>query len=223
MGMQPYVVKRGDYLQLLADQFAFDANTIWNDPKNSSLRDQRNDPDVLCSGDVLYIPEPEPPPATTLTVGSTNNFVSPAQLVTVNVRFTSCLCFACDGQPLKGEPYEVEGASVDPGALDDDGYFSATLPTTVQEFVVKFPNRCEMYTIKVGYLDPPDTLTGAWQRLAMLGFADSPTIEPVDGYDDGMTPQVQDALSDFQWNHSLPLTAKLDDATVAKLVERIGR
>jgi hypothetical protein len=212
MGMQPYVIKIGDYVALLAYQFGFDADTVWNDPANDALRQLRPDPNVLCPTDILYIPDQndKQPAMQTLTTGQANNFVANSQMVTVSVHFSSCICFACEGQPLKGEAYEVEGASVDPGALDDDGNFTATIPTSTQEFTVKLTNRNEMYTIKVGYLDPPATLTGAWQRLAMLGFTDSPTLVSEDGYDDGITPDVQYALWEFQWSNDIPMTAVLD-------------
>jgi hypothetical protein len=36
--LQPYVIKQGDHLALLAYKFGFDADTVWNDPKNAQLR-----------------------------------------------------------------------------------------------------------------------------------------------------------------------------------------
>jgi len=225
--VQPYIICQGDYLLKLAYKFDFDPDGVWNDPSNADLRQLRPDPNMLLATDQLNIPDQvdKVPVTYELSTGQTNSFVAQSQLVTVSVRFTSCLCFTCDGQPLQGEAYEVEGADIDRGTLDGDGNFVATIPTTVQQFVVKLTGRKENYVVKVGHLDPPATLSGAWQRLAMLGFVDSPTVEEQggDGDDNGLTLDVRYTLWDFQRAHSLPMTADLDEATVNKLVERVGR
>jgi hypothetical protein len=223
--MQPYVIKQGDYLASLADKFDFDADTVWNDPANAELRDLRKDPNMLCATDILQIPDQtnKEPKTFSLKMGQTNTFVSQSSMVTVNVRFTSCLCLTCDGQPLKGEPYEVEGAVVPPGSLTDEGYFIATVPTTTTELTVTLTNRNEVYKIKIGHLDPANTETGAWQRLAMLGFVDSPTLDDDSEDDNSLRLDLRYALWEFQRSHGIPMTANLDDATVAKLVERVGQ
>ena len=53
--MQPYVIRQGDYLALLAYKFDFDADTVWGDPANSDLRKLRPNPNLLWPTDVLYI------------------------------------------------------------------------------------------------------------------------------------------------------------------------
>jgi len=55
--MQPYIIKQGDYLALLAYTFGFDANIVWNDPTNADLQKLRPDPNILFPGDVLNIPD----------------------------------------------------------------------------------------------------------------------------------------------------------------------
>ena len=41
--MRPYVIRQGDYITKLAHQRGFDADAIWNDPKNQSLRERRTE------------------------------------------------------------------------------------------------------------------------------------------------------------------------------------
>jgi len=58
--LQPYVVLQGEYLAMLAYKLGFDANAVWNDPKNQQLRDAgklSQDPNVLWPTDVIYIPD----------------------------------------------------------------------------------------------------------------------------------------------------------------------
>jgi hypothetical protein len=223
--MQPYVIKQGDYLASLADKFDFDADTVWKDPANAELRDLRKDPNMLCATDILQIPDQtnKEPKTFSLKTGQTNTFVSQSSMVTVNVRFASCLCLTCDGQSLKGEAYEVAGADVPPGNLTDEGYFTATVPTTTTELAVTLTDRNEVYRIKIGHLDPANTPTGALQRLAMLGFVDSPAIDEAGEDDNGLPIDLRYMLWEFQRSHGIPMTADLDDATAAKLVERIGQ
>ncbi|MFT3767392.1 MAG: hypothetical protein QM820_18220 [Minicystis sp.] len=44
--MKAYVVRQGDYLKQLAHALGFDADAVWNDPKNAELS-QRRDPNLL--------------------------------------------------------------------------------------------------------------------------------------------------------------------------------
>ncbi len=74
--MEPYVVRQGDHLAKLAYQFNFDANIVWNDPKNANLRQVRPNSNILSPGDVLYIPDQVPPALQNLAVGTTNTFVA---------------------------------------------------------------------------------------------------------------------------------------------------
>jgi hypothetical protein len=87
--VQPYVIKQGDFLLLLAHKFGFDADTVWQDPSNADLSKLRSNPNVLAPGDVLYIPDQvnKKPALTNLTPGTANNFVSSAPTMTLAVKF----------------------------------------------------------------------------------------------------------------------------------------
>jgi hypothetical protein len=66
--VQPYVIRQGDYLALLAYKFGFDADAVWNDPKNADLRKIRSDPNMLWPTDV---PAPsQPPPSSSVPPSS---------------------------------------------------------------------------------------------------------------------------------------------------------
>ncbi len=55
--MEPYVIRQGDTLATLAYRFGFDADVVWNDPKNDDLRKLQSAPNILKPTDILYIPE----------------------------------------------------------------------------------------------------------------------------------------------------------------------
>ncbi|MFT3765690.1 MAG: hypothetical protein QM820_09265 [Minicystis sp.] len=73
--LRPYVVRQGDYLTRLAHRFGFDAEEVWNDPKNAEIKKLRSSMEVLAPGDIVYLPEPT---RATLPIqkGTTNRYVA---------------------------------------------------------------------------------------------------------------------------------------------------
>jgi hypothetical protein len=64
--MKRYIIRQGDFLARLAHRHGFDAESVWNHPSNAALVKLRPDPDQLCPGDELSIPDgPRPPLALT--------------------------------------------------------------------------------------------------------------------------------------------------------------
>lgn len=161
--MQPYVIKQGDYLAKLAYEFGFDADAVWNDDQNKDLRELRQDPNILCPCDVLYIPEPSPAPAHSLTTGTTNTFVSDAPTVTVTIRFVDA--------PLASQAYTVQELP-QLGGLTTGGDGTATfpIPVTLETFTIAFGDSGATFTFDVGHLDPIQTPSGILQRLQNLGY-----------------------------------------------------
>jgi hypothetical protein len=165
--MQPYVVKQGDHLPLLAYQFGFDADAVWNDPANDDLRKQRPDPNLLLPTDVLYIPDQvDKPPATySLQTGQTNSFVSDPPKVSLVVVFADT--------DRASQPFTVtEVPDLTGLSTDGDGCATFDVPITAQQISVVFASDGATFLVNVGHLDPIDTLSGAAQRLQNLGFLD---------------------------------------------------
>jgi hypothetical protein len=168
--LQPYVIKRGDHLALLAHKFRFDADTVWNDPKNAQLRrygDLSQDPNILYPSDMLYIPDQNLPPVMMmLTMGTTNTFVSDAPpTVTVIHAFvgdhaSTYASKACTIEELD----HLTGLATDP-----DGILTFEAPVTLKTATVVFSNSGESWALSIGLLDPIHTLTGVFQRLQNLG------------------------------------------------------
>ena len=210
MGLIPYVVRQGDYLLKLAHRYDFDADEIWNSPENKPLRDQGRNPEMLCTCDVLYFPEPKPK-WFPLTMGSTNTFVSTAPTAKVNVKFAE------RGTPYSNEPYEIKGADLPAGSLDGDGALSIDVPVSVQSLIVRFPKRSQEYTICLGHLDPVEERSGIVQRLQNLGYL------PANGSAIVSDGDLDLALRRFQRATGIDETGKVDDKTKSSLVDGHGR
>ena len=57
--MKIHVVKQGEDIDTIAYQYGMNPDTIWNDDKNSELKEKRESGNVLMPGDEIVIPDPE--------------------------------------------------------------------------------------------------------------------------------------------------------------------
>jgi putative peptidoglycan binding protein len=211
MALTPYVVRQGDYLTKLAHRFGFDADEVWNAKENEPLRKKGRSPDLLCSGDVLYLPQPKKP-WRSVNVGSVNNFVAKVPLIKVHARFATA------DKPWAGEAYNVQGADLPAGTLDGDGNFNAEVPIHVSAVVLEFTKRKTRFTLRVGHLDPITEDSGVEQRLAHLGFLPRRSIAG-SAHEQALLSR---AIASFQTANGLSVTGVADDDTRAKIVSAHG-
>lgn len=206
--MRPYVIRQGDYLTKLAHQRGFDADAIWNDPKNQSLRERRTEPNLLHPGDVLWIPDGEQHRRLSIKAGSTNRYAAVVPKMPVQLKLE------VGREPLVDEPYEILGLGPDPvrGATDEHGALSARVPVDVREIEVRLTNKNRTLRLRVGDLDPVDTVSGLKKRLTHLGFY-QPTSVGVENADAADGDALVGALRAFQSSQELEPTGKLDEDT----------
>src|SRR5689334_17994001 len=55
--MPKHIVEQGQCLSSIEASYGLHWQTIWKDPNNADLKAERQDPNVLYPGDVLFIPE----------------------------------------------------------------------------------------------------------------------------------------------------------------------
>jgi hypothetical protein len=163
--VQPYIVKQGDYLALIAYRLGFDADTVWNDPSNAALRAQRPDPNVLFPGDVLSVPTPAPSTGAALETGQTNSFTVNPPTVTVTLKFVDA--------ELASQPVTIFELPALTGLVTGgDGTLTLTVPITQQTCTVVFSSDGTTFTCNVGDMNPLGTVSGVAQRLQNLGYLD---------------------------------------------------
>lgn len=214
--MQPYVVRQGDYFIKLAFVHGFDAEKVWNDPKNEDLRSVRSDPNILAPGDILYIPA-KPKEGLTLVKGTTNRYRSKVPKISLTIVMSQ------DGVPLKNEPYllfglDAEGDEPKEGTTDADGKLTLSVPAWTAEVTVVFYQKGHLaFPILIGHMDPIESPSGWRKRLDHLGcygWID----DPYRSDDTDVETRDREAILAFQSEQGLTCTGVMDEQTREALV-----
>lgn len=201
------VVRNGDCINSIAFEAGFFPDTLWNDPGNQELRTVRKNMDTLLPGDRVTIPELRRKDES-CAAEQRHRFKRKGYPKTFRVQFKHL------EQPIGNEPYvfEVDGLKSE-GVTDASGYI--TQPISPAARLARVSLRGNVYELMLGHLNPIDTVSGVQERLRNLGLY----AGPGDGNFDNET---EVALGRFQQGESLPVTGVIDEATKARLVERVG-
>ena len=210
--MKPYVIRQGDYLTKLAHIHGFDADAIWNHAQNGDLREKRSQRDMLHPGDILWIPDAPSHRKLPLRAGAANRYVARIPKVPVALRLQ------VGGEPLVKEPFRILGLGGEPieGATDEDGYLSASVPVHVREIEVLLTQKGRTLRLRVGDLDPINTVMGVKKRLTHLGFY-QPQRVGVENNEAADGEALISALKAFQQENGLEPSGKLDEPTAKAL------
>lgn len=212
--MKPHIVKQGDYLTRLAATMGFDLNEVWNHPKNAELKARRPNYDILCPGDVLFVPD-KAKEGLRFEPGAVNRYRARVPKVKLKLEFRS------SDSRLANAEFTVEGdATPAKGTTDGEGKIELAASVFAQTIRVVFPALDKAFTVFVGHLDPVTELSGVKARLTHLRYL-LPPPEDDDGYE-GYDDWLAFAVRDFQRTQGLPVTGVMDDATRAALVAAHG-
>ncbi len=163
--MKTYVVKQGDYLTRLAATRGLDPDAVWSLAENRTLRERRQNREMLAPGDVIHFPE-QLAAGPSVSVGTMNRYKATVPTVHVRVRLQS------ESRPREGEAFVVDGAGAQPitGTTGADGVVAFDVPISVSQCLLRLPARGAAYPVLVGHLDPHDEPSGIAARLEHLGF-----------------------------------------------------
>jgi N-acetylmuramoyl-L-alanine amidase len=198
-------VKQGECISSIAAQYGLFPETIWDDPANADLKEQRADPNVLSPGDVVVIPDKR---AKEETGGTEQRHRFRRKGVPAMLR----LQIKRDDQPRANVPFvlTVDGTSTN-GTTDGDGMVEVPIPPGARQGELKITEGDveEIYPFRLGTLDPLDSEEGVRGRLRGLG------------YDDSL--EFADLVREFQHREGLDPTSHIDEPTKAKLREVFGQ
>jgi hypothetical protein len=209
MAHKKYTVKQGDCISSIAFKHGLFPETIWNDSKNSNLKQERKDPNVLLPGDEVYIRDKE---------GKEESCASEERhrFRRKGVPEILQIQFKINDEPRANEAYvlEIDGA-LSEEQTDADGVAEVWIPPNAMKGKISFRDREDEYELDLGGLDPITEISGVQARLGTLGFYDG----PVDGE---MSDELEQAIRVVQERHNLEPTGKLDEATRNVILDEYG-
>jgi N-acetylmuramoyl-L-alanine amidase len=199
-----HTVTHGDSIPSLAHDNGHFWETLWNHPDNADLKAKRKNPNILAPGDEVTIP----PIRVRDFSGATDTRHSfKRRGVPAKLKMQLFLM----GEPRRNEPYTlILDDEMIKGTTDGDGNLEHFIKPNCKGGVLKLNGGKEEYPVRVGHLNPIDTVSGAKQRLNNLGYYCG------DESDDPTQP-FKEALVQFQGDHKIPQTGEYDAATQAKL------
>ncbi|GAC1521925.1 MAG: hypothetical protein NVS3B10_22500 [Polyangiales bacterium] len=215
-----YEVQQGDCLSSIAEQHGFrDWRTIYDDAANADFRKLRPDPNVISPGDWLVIPDPKPSKkSVSISLEQSHKFK-----VSLPKTFLRIAVHDEDDKPLSGKKYELRlGDVVRKGSTDGEGIVEQRVgPTATAATLTVWADRegdgaYFHWQVKIGHLDPVDTVAGVQARLNNLGYG----CGDVDGVAGARTIA---ALRAFQDDAGVKVTGEPDDDTKKALVDAHGK
>ena len=211
-----YEIQQGDCLSSIAKAYGFaDYQTIYQRPENADFRQKRPNPNIVCPGDVLFIPDLE---TKDVSKGTDQRHSFKRKQPPVKLR----LCLKDDlHEPYKVTKYHLRvGSDEWDGNTDGAGMVEQEIPADATEGEITIypggggtPDGGYAFTLQLGDLDPVDEVTGVDARLINLGFG------PADVEDSLSDEDRAEALKAFQDKFGLDVTGELTDATKSKLRE----
>lgn len=215
--MAEYVVQQGDCLSSIAARFGYASwRTLYDHPDNAPFREQRPDPNLICPGDVLVLPEKGTKEASNGTE-QRHRFKVRGSLTRLCLRLIDQ-----DDTPFRSVDYvlHIEGQAFS-GTTDGEGRIEQVIPADAQVGRLEVTLEAEewqetiIWDLAIGALDPVTQLTGVQARLNNLAIDSG----PVDGI---MGPLTRSAVRCFQHQYGLDVDGIPGPKTQAKLKEVYG-
>lgn len=245
VGSGGYKIRESDCILSVAFEHGLHWETLWNHPDNVEVKKRRKYPEMILPGDRLTIPpiergEVEAAPETR------HRFMRKGVPAKVRLRFVleepadeqepmggkvanpdDLHASSEDEDPLPPPPVEprddvpywlvIDGKTTE-GRTDSNGEVSFFIPPNAQSGKIVLEPGAEnetTFTLGLGRLGPLTEVRGIQQRLTNLGIA-------AGELSDEWTPELEEAVRDFQTRHELEVTGEVDAPTRDKLEEMHG-
>lgn len=216
VGAGDYVVVSGDGIGSIAEAHGHFWSTLWRLPENAELKRIRGNPNILLPGDRVTVP-PLRPREESCATGLRHRFRRRGVPSKIHYAIRDP-----DGKPFAGKRYSltIDGQRHE-GTSDAEGRISAWISAGARsgELVVELAEEgypeVVKYQLRIGQLEPIESLRGVQARLNGLGF--------FCGEETGTAGEsLAQALRSFQEAQQLEVTGSLDDATRGALRKAYG-
>lgn len=205
-----YTVREGDHLASIARAHGFvDGMALYEHPANESLRNTRQDPNILAPGDQVYIPASKPVEHSCATDARLRIEV-PVQPDTLEVELRTWR-----DEPYANAPFTLTVAGeVSHGETDGDGFVRhEKLPPGLKRVELEFAG--QKMKLVIGGLNPQDTVSGIQGRLLNLSYYRGPCHGVLDD-------ATRSAIAQFKRQHDLGEGPRITEALIEKLVDLHG-
>jgi hypothetical protein len=209
-------VVQGEYLSMIAAEYGFhDYTVIWDHPNNAQLKEQRKNPNVLLPGDNLFIPDKEQKQETGATSRRHTFEVKQEKLklrLVLEDIYEKPIANAACTLFVEQQAFHV--------TTDGHGRIEQEIPLSSQKGMLiiqsdQTPFEDESLAIKIGHLDPIDSVSGQRARLNNLGYFAGSSDDPSD-------PAFVSAAEEFQCDHGLTVDGEIGPQTQAQLKQVHG-
>lgn len=198
-------VKQGDCISSIAFKYGFFPDTIWKHDKNSQLKQDRKDPNVLTPGDTVHIPDKQ-----------VEEIDKPDQkrhrFRRKGVPEVLKIQFLRGDKPRANESFtfDLDGRLFN-GVTDSEGHVTQAIPPDARKGLVRFSETNDEYKLELGHLDSIEELSGVQGRLRNLGYYGG----AIDGQ---MNDDLVQAIQAFQASEDLEPDGELTQETKDALV-----
>lgn len=204
MSEEKYTVGLGDSIPSLAHDNGHFWETLWDHSENAELKAKRKNPNILFPGDEVYIP----PIRVQDHKGSTD---TRHKFVRKGIPAKLKMQLFLLGEPRRNEPYTlILDDEIIHGTTDGDGNLEHFIKPNSKGGILRLNGGKEEYPVRVGHLNPIDTISGIKQRLNNLGYNCGNESNEIDDL-------LTQALVQFQGDHDLEPTGEIDAATRGKI------
>jgi hypothetical protein len=161
--MPTHEVQAGEHLSGIAALYGFsNVDTIWNDPKNADLKQQRPDPNILAAGDQVFIPQ-KIPKRESISTGASHTFKVKQPKLRLRLALLDFL-----GNPIVGQDVQLDVEGNSAVGTDDNGVIELDVAATATKATVTYVGG--IFELEIGHLDPVEVDSGVRGRLGNLGY-----------------------------------------------------
>lgn len=215
---QQHTVVQGDTILRIARQYGYKSSiALYNHPSNAEFKAIRPDPNLIFPGDIITIPAKKEK-FMPLRASSINTFVvqNEKEYFRLQISYE-------DGEDITGKRMVLNiGSQTIETLLPSDGLIEVELNSndaltgTVDLYLKEDASTpSKSFSVRVGNLDPIDTLSGVQGRCNLLGF----DCGVVDGI---MGKKTRVGVKEFQYEHELEVDGIPGPKTKAALKQKFG-